>query len=132
MFCGFQSNAFQNNAFQILKNPDWLGGGGDKESFYYLTPYQRIELEKTKINEIKEAKEDLTLVEAQITKSEQKYNLLLEKQIKEILELQEEKQLYQQISQLRILRAELIQRIKENEAFLVILFAMKRRKLRAV
>lgn len=129
MFCGFQSNAFQNNGYQILKNPDWLGGGGD---YYYLTPYQAKILEDEKREKIKADKQDLVLVEKQITKSEDRFEKIKSRQEKEILELQEEMLLYQQISQLRIMRAELIRRIQENEAFLIILITMKRRRLRAV
>lgn len=128
MFCGFQGNAFQSNGYQILKNPDWLGGG----DYYYLTPYQAKILEDEKREKIKADKQDLVLVEKQITKSVDKFEQIKSKQDKEILELQEERLLYQQISQLRIMRVELIRRIQENEAFLIILITMKRRKLRAV
>lgn len=130
---GFQSNAFQTVRTQT--NTDSTGALVGKESYYYQTPYQKYKIEESQRKLIADEKAKLAAVDKEIAEAEAQRLLALEtladkKKAKAKAAL--EAKLQAEISRLRTERIWLIQRIKEEEATLVILMVMKRRRLRAV
>ena len=130
----FQTSAFQSYAFQIngkaANDNDGLLGGKD---YSYQTPYKK-ELEA----KIRKEKTELQKVDSVLAETERKKQLAAlallaaqeQKKKQAALRLLKLEQEYlEEISRLLAVRAELIQRIREDEALLVIMM-MKRRRLR--
>jgi hypothetical protein len=123
----FQSNAFQNNAFQIklaANDNGWLGGGA------YVTPYQRHEQAiKEKIRKEKTELEKLdSVLEEYKRKQEQAARNKLLAQKKAALRLAElENDYLKEINRLMQVRALLMLNIKRNEEALIVILMMRRR-----
>lgn len=133
MSSAFQNNCFQHNAFQ-LGNADTtvlLGGG----SYGYTHHYAKYKEEEFQREKIRQEKAELKRIEEELAKAEAKKLELAQLEAEEIAAEESaalEALLLAQINELRFQRALLIQRIMDDEALLVILLAMKFRRLRAV
>lgn len=114
----FQSNAFQNNAYQISQTAQV---SGQVSGFGWKDPYREYKEKEYQREKIAKQTAELTRVEKKITEEEIKLPLV-EADLRPLL--------LEEISWLRIERARLIQLIDEEEAILVLL--MRRRRLRAV
>jgi hypothetical protein len=108
----FQLSAFQRSAFQIgyvaNQNEETTGKGS------FVFPYQKYQ-EQFQRDKIAEEKEKLERLEAQQIAAKKQAAL--------------EVKLLAQIDELRIRRALLIQRIRDEEAILVLIMALKRRRV---
>lgn len=135
MFSGFQSNAFQRNAFQIVGGTDVVQPtpGDSRQHDVYITPYQAVKLRQEKLRKEKTELEKLDSVLKNIEKKKavvSESKLLAKK--KRALELeQKENEYLQEINRLLVVRSDLMRRINEDEGLLILLMAMKRRRLRA-
>lgn len=132
MFSAFQSDALQNNAFQIVRvnDPGVLGGKayftlkGEEKHYAFEHPYARFLRAKKEAVEIKEAVE-LISTDRAVVEKELKNVLLTKKQIKKLeknllsLDL-EAKRLY---SKLQTLEA-LIKRLDDEDAILALALSM--------
>lgn len=131
----FQSWAFQSNGFQeagTAANDNLLGG----KDYSYVTPNQKHEHEQRE--KIKRQKSELEKLESVLKETQRKKEvaaknkLLAAEETKAAKRLQKiELELLEEINRLLILRAELIQRIREEEGVLIVLLMMKKRRLRA-
>jgi hypothetical protein len=128
----FQSYAFQPVAFQTVATNDngWLGGGGG-----YKRPYQKYKEEEAQREKIRREKSELEKLESVLAENERKaeiaaQNKLIASARRSIALAKAEAEYLAEIDRLLKVRAELMRRIKEDEAILVILMMMKRRKLR--
>jgi hypothetical protein len=136
MFSGFQSNAFQRNAFQIVTSvtpPDndngWLGGGGD---YTYHRPYDKLREDEYQRKLARERARLKTLEQelAEAEKRKQQAEVILAEQKAARAQAALEKQILAQIRRLSLERAALIRRIDEDEATLVLLLMAARRRSR--
>lgn len=133
-YSGFQTNSFQHNAFQIKKGVNDFGAYVPLD-YSYKTPAQQqreIEYQRKKI-----AKENARLAEIneRITETERKKKEELAKLKAKRFAAERaalEAMLLEEINQLRKEQLRLIQHIKEEEAILIILMVMKRRRFRVV
>lgn len=127
----FQGIAFQRIAFQTngnIANDNLLGG----KDYSYFTPYQKqrekIRKERTELQKLDsvlketERKKQLAALSLQTAKEQKKKQAAIR-----LLKL--ENDLLEEINRLLAVRAELMRRIREDEAILVIMM-MKRRRLR--
>ena len=139
-YSAFQWNAFQWNAYQIARAETITGGGKPSDDISTHIPhYQRYVNEESQREKIKKEKTDLERLESVLREAERKKDLAAESKklaeqtnkIKRSIELENlEREYLEEINRLLMVRAELIRRIKEEEVLLIILIAMKRRRLR--
>ena len=132
-YSGFQSNAFQRNAFQIVSNDNSPTGNGGN---YYQTPYQRYKDEIELEEKVKREKSELEKLESVLRETERKKELAAKNRLvaqeKRALELARLEAAYlEEINRLLVIKADLMRRIKEDESILIIFMVMKRRRLRA-
>lgn len=130
----FQLSAFQRSAFQIgYRAQQETPPSGGHPDYIYSTHRLRREFEYK--NKIVEEKRELERLKIEIAEAESK-RLIAEKAkvkknaAKKLAALQA--QLEREINRLSILQAALIQRIKEDEAALVILLVARRRRFGVV
>ena len=128
---GFQSIAFQTPAND---NPIGNGGGGKQE--VWVTPYQLLQQQEYREKLIRKEKTELEKLESVLAENRRKAELAAKN--KEIAASKQrvialaraEAEYLAEINRLLMVRAELMQRIKENESILIILMVMRRRRLR--
>lgn len=136
MFSGFQPNAFQNNAFQIVLSARELNGwmGGPKDSYSYASPWDKLKEQKLQEAKIEAARLELQKLDEALKAKELAQAEALLKARQELEDLQSElisQQLLDEINRLRIERALLVQRINAEETLLILMIATRRRRLRA-
>lgn len=125
------ATGFQSVAFQTAVNDNEAIGGDGK---LYVTPYQQHREEHQR-EKIRKDKSELQKLESVLRETERKKELAEKARLKAATErrmlvlAQAEAELLEEINRLLMVRAELIRRIKEDEAILIILI-MKRRRLR--
>jgi hypothetical protein len=127
----FQLSAFQRSGFQIgyataPTDNGWMGGPID-DRWSYQTDFQK--------SKIKKVKTELQKVDSVLEEYERRKALAAENKLlaeaKRAAELaQQELYLITEINRLRMVRAELMQRIQEEE--FILLLMMGKRRLRAV
>lgn len=123
---GFQYVAFQTPA----NNNGWLGGGG------YVHPYIKYADEEAQREKVRKEKSELERLESVLRETERKKELAEKARLKALSEkrakalARAEAEFIQEINRLLMVRAELIRRIKEDEAILIIMI-MSRKRLRA-
>lgn len=135
-YSGFQSNAFQGNAFQIKRgsNVVLLGGGpspGEKEHTYNPHVF-RFKQEELKRQAIAKHRAELKRVENELAEAERKRiesqaMLKAKNAAKKLAAL--EAQLQEEISRLRMERVWLIRLIDDEEAILILMMVRRRRHL---
>lgn len=135
-YSGFQRNAFQRNAFQIVGGTDTQESTGHGR-YTYETPYQKLRKKEEQQAKIRKQKSDLEKLNSVLAEMERRKSLAAESKLlakkQRIAELQAlENEYLTEINRLLMVRAELTRRIKEDEGILIVLIAMKRRRLRAV
>lgn len=136
MFGAFQSNAFQLNAFQILAGrpePERVVPGG----YVWHAPYHKYKDEEQKREQIRRDKTELERLEAVLAENERK-KLLAAQSLAEAKAAKAkerlarlEREYIDEINRLLMVRASLMRRIRENEGLLIVMLAMRRRRLRA-
>jgi len=127
----FQATAFQTNAFQISRPAnDNPSNAGD-----YVTPYDRYKEEEYQ-KRINREKSEVQKIDSVIDENKRKAELAAknrllaaERRAAQLAILEQE--YLNEINRLLVVRAELMRRIKEDEAILIILMVMKKRRLRA-
>jgi len=127
------SSGFQSFAFQTAGNDNTPTGSGGKE--IYVTPYQKYQEEEYRRDKIRKEKTELEKLESVLREAERKKELaarnkLLATERRAIALARAEAEYLAEINRLLMVRADLIRRIKEDEAALIILIVMRRRKLR--
>ena len=128
----FQSYAFQVGAFQTPINDNNPSGNG---GYFYQTPYQKHREEIELQEKVKREKTELEKLESVIAENKRKAELAaqnrLKAQARQAANLARlEAEFLAEINRLSMVRAALIKSIKENEAILILLIVMKRRRLR--
>lgn len=134
-YSAYQWNAYQWNAYQIARAPQAPSGHGGDRHFSYVTPQQRLRIEEEKRAKVKKDKTDLERVESVLRENYRKkaiagQNKLIakEKRAQELAAL--ELEYLTEINRLLAVRAELMRRIRENEAIIMVLVIMRKRRLR--
>ncbi len=126
MFSGFQSNAFQNNAVEIVStNTGLLGGKAyfGKDHYSYSTPHQKHKDELEALAKKIAEQERLKLLSEEKLLQESNDNKKAAKQVIKQAAL-EAKQAQDEINRLLMMRAELIRRITDEEEALIVLFSL--------
>lgn len=133
MFLGYQIGAYQAFAYQtITGNPandnGWLGG----KAYGYVTPYKKYAAEESQREKIAQEKSELDKLESVLKEAERKKQLAAQNRLianeRRALELAAlELEYLNEINRLLMVRGELIRRIKEDEAILIILMVKRRR-----
>lgn len=119
---------FQFVAFQSPSNDNgWLGGG-------YIHPHVKYKDEEVKREQIRREKSELEKLESVLRETERKKQLAAQNQMlaterRAAALARLEAEYLAEINRLLVVRAELIRRIREDEAILIIMI-MKRRRLR--
>lgn len=138
MFGAFQSSGFQLNAFQIITTstqpePERVVPGGT----VYHAPYHKYREEERKREQIRKDKSELERLESVMAENERRKALaaqsLLDAKAKKDKErlARLEQEYIDEINRLLAVRAMLLQRMKRNQGALIVIMAMKRRRLRA-
>lgn len=134
----FQSGAFMNFSFQTVgvgsnDNNNGLLGGIMTPPYGYRSPHKQLR------EKIRQEKSELQKVESVLKETTRKHQITAKnKLVAEQLEKKKralklatlENEYLQEIKRLLAVRAELMRRVREDEAILIILM-MKRRRLRA-
>ena len=134
----YQFGAYQAYAYQTLTgnraaDNNLLGGKDYPSRFSYVTPYSKYR-EAQYQEKIKRQKTELQKLDSVLEETQRKKELVAKNRAEakkkaaiRLLEL--ENQYLEEINRLLMVRAELIRRIREDEAILIIMM-MKRRRLR--
>lgn len=132
----YQIGAYQAFAYQTLSGDpandnDWLGGGG---SYSYNTPYKKYAAEEVQREKIAQEKSELEKLESVLKEAERKKELAAQNRLiaseRRAIELAAlELEYLNEINRLLGVRIELVRRIKESEAILIILMVRRKRGL---
>jgi len=127
------ATGFMNFSFQTAGNDNQPTGGGKQEA--WVTPYQLLQQQEYREKLIRKEKTELEKLESVLAENRRKAELAArnkqiatERRAKALAKAEAE--YLAEINRLLMVRAELMQRIKENESILVILMIMRRRRLR--
>lgn len=135
MFSGFQSNAYQNNAYQISNDNSSTPGG---RTDAYVTPWQRYKAEEYQRKLLHKEKSELEKVNNVILETQRQADLvaknllLAEKKAAQERLAKKEQEFLNEINRLLLIRDQLIKRIKQEEQTLFLLIMMRKRRLRAI
>ena len=129
----FQLSFGQRNAFQIPSAVAATVG----DSYTYAPTYQKYQVEERQREKIRKEKSDLDKLQSVLAENERKRLLAAESKLladaENAMRLAALEQEYlQEIDRLLVVRADLMRRVRQSEETLIMMMAMKRKRLRAV
>lgn len=131
----FQSYAFQSYGFQVVVGQTATTGGG------FVYPYEKLRDEQYEREKLRKQKSELEKLDSVLKEAQRKAALAEES--KRIAQEKEDKrnakrlanleqELLNEITRLLMVRAEIVARIRRSEEQLILMIAMKRKRLRAI
>ena len=134
---GFQSFAFQTAGLTNTPQPAQTTEGGG-----FVYPYERLRDEQYQREKLRKQKTELEKLDSVLRETERKRDLAAEsreialkakkdkRNAERLARLEQE--LLDEISRLLMVRADLMRRVKQSEEMLIVMLAMKRKRLRAI